>query len=131
MFFTLLLVTFVLALAVSWVVASLFRKPIRAVLQSIIQDSLSYVWEKYLTFATYVVGVSGGVNFYQLERYVFPNTRFTETANPEIIELTSERWVVEVYRTIIEALQSIAWMYFFLFIVALIAYVFVRHFGRR
>lgn len=42
------------------------------------------------------------------------------------MELTSARWVLEVYRTIIDAMQGIAWMLLVFFIFALIAYVLVR-----
>ena len=44
----------------------------------------------------------------------------------QIIALTAERWVLEVYRTIIETLQGIAWMLLAFFAVALLAYVVVR-----
>ena len=43
-----------------------------------------------------------------------------------IIALTTERWVLEVYRTIIETLQGIAWMLLAFFVIALLAYVVVR-----
>lgn len=123
MFFTLLLVTFGLSVAVSFGVALLFKKPIGEIFHRIIKDPISVAWQKYITFATYVVGISGGVRIYQLERYI--SARHKDT---EILELTVERWTIEVYRTIIETLQSIAWMYLVIFIFALIAYVIVRGF---
>ena len=43
-----------------------------------------------------------------------------------IIALTTERWVLKVYRTIIETLQDIAWMLLAFFAAALLAYVVVR-----
>ncbi|MGD8804169.1 MAG: hypothetical protein PVG12_13370, partial [Gammaproteobacteria bacterium] len=46
----------------------------------------------------------------------------------EVLVLNSERWTLEVYRTIIETLQSLAWMYLVVFIFALIAFVIVRGF---
>lgn len=49
----------------------------------------------------------------------------------EIIELNTARWVLEVYRTIIETLQGIAWMLLVFFIFALIAYVILRGFELR
>ena len=45
--------------------------------------------------------------------------------------LSGERWILEIYRTLIASLQSIAWMYLLVFIVALIAYVIVRGFELR
>ncbi|OOV85835.1 hypothetical protein SAMN02745127_02829 [Oceanospirillum multiglobuliferum] len=123
MFFTLLLVTFGLSVAVSFGVVQLFKKPIGEIFHRIIKDPISIAWQKYITFATYVVGISGGVRIYQLERYI--SARHKDT---EILELTIERWTIEVYRAIIETLQSIAWMYLVIFIFALIAYVIVRGF---
>lgn len=126
MFFTLLLVTFLLAIAVSYGVVKLFDRPIASIFSRIIQDQISSAWHKYITFAAYVVGISGGVRIYQLERYISAPYKDTQ-----VLELTSERWTLEVYRTIIETLQAIAWMYLVVFIVALIAYVIVRGFELR
>ena len=121
MFYTLLLVTFILAAAVSFGVVRLFDKPISKILTRIIGDEISFSWHKYITFAAYVVGISGGVRIHQLERYIS-----TSEAGAEILVLTAERWTLEVYRTIIATLQSIAWMYLVVFVFALIAYVIVR-----
>ncbi|MCC5856148.1 MAG: hypothetical protein JJU10_10810 [Idiomarina sp.] len=122
MFFTLLLITFVLSVAVSLGVVTLFKKPLYEIFSRIIQDPISGTWVRYITFATYVVGISGGVRIHALERYV------TAYHNLDILELTNERWTIEIYRTIIETLQSIAWMYLVVFVFALIAYVIVRGF---
>ncbi|UXI03898.1 hypothetical protein [Photobacterium sp. TY1-4] len=123
MFFTLLFVTFALAIAVSFCVVKIFDSPIASIFSRIIQDPISSAWHKYVTFAAYVVGISGGVRIYQLERYISAPHKDTQ-----ILELTVERWTLEVYRTIIETLQAIAWMYLVVFIFALIAYVIVRGF---
>jgi len=66
------------------------------------------------------------VRIYQLEQYVNPALRGPQAV--EILELTAERWTIEVYRTVIGTLQSIAWMYLVVFLFALIAYVIVRGF---
>ncbi|MGD2118244.1 MAG: hypothetical protein PVG66_07790 [Chromatiales bacterium] len=123
MFFSLLLVTFLLAIAVSFGVVKTFDKPVSSIFQRVIQDDISAVWQKYIKFAAYVVGISGGVRIYQLERYI--SARHKDT---EILVLNAERWTLEIYRTIIETLQSLAWMYLVVFIFALIAYVIVRGF---
>jgi len=78
-----------------------------------------------MKFAIYVVGVSKGVRVWELERYITP-ARFDEKAR--VLELTQERWVLEIYRTIIETLQGIAWLLLVFFVFALIAYVIVRVF---
>ena len=123
MFFTLLLVTFSLAILVSFGVVKMFDKPIEAIFNRIIQEPISHVWQKYIKFAAYVVGISGGVRIYQLERYIAAPQKDTE-----VLVLDAQRWTLEVYRTIIETLQSLAWMYLVLFIFVLIAYVIIRGF---
>ena len=70
-----------------------------------------------------VVGVSSGVRIYELERYITP-ARLEKDG--QAIGLTAERWVLEIYRTVIETLQGIAWMLLVFFVFALIAYVIVR-----
>ena len=129
MFFSLLIATFVIALAVSIAVVTAFSRPVRGILDRIIDDRISAAWHRYITFAALVVGVSGGVRIYSLERYIQPE-RVPEGAG-QPLALTAERWTLEIYRTVIECLQSMAWMYLVVFLFALIAYVIVRIAERR
>ncbi len=126
MFFILILVTLITAILVSFIAVRVFSQPIDNILDRIIDDAIAQAWAKYLKFAIYVVGISGGVRVYELERYI---TALENNETP--IELTLERWVLEIYRTIIESLQSIAWMLLVFFIFALIAYVLVKIFEFR
>ena len=123
MFLVLLIVTLIVASAVSLLVARAFTQPIDSILKRIISDAISSAWLRYLKFAIVVVGVSAGVRIYELEKYITPQ-RYDKEAR--VIELTSERWILELYRTVIETLQGIAWMLLVFFIFALIAYVIVR-----
>lgn len=123
MFLILLVVTLLVALVVSLVVVRAFSHPIDSILKRIISDEISVAWLRYLKFAIVVVGVSAGVRIYELEKYITPQRHDKEA---RIIELTSERWILELYRTVIETLQGIAWMLLVFFIFALIAYVIVR-----
>jgi hypothetical protein len=123
MFISLLVVTFAIAIVVSFVIARIFRKPIEGILTRIVAEEIGSAWQRYITFAIYVVGVSGGVRLYQLERYIV-----SETPEGEPLLLTGERWTLEIYRTIIETLQSVAWMLLVFFVFALIAFVVVRGF---
>lgn len=123
MFFTLLLVTFVIATVVSIAVVQFFEKSISQILHRIVADELAEAWVKYIKFAAYVVGVSGGVRVYSLEQYV--NGRFPGQV---ISDMSSEAWALEVYRTLIGTLQSLAWVLLIVFLFALIAFVFVRVF---
>lgn len=123
MFISLLLVTFILALAVSALVARLFAQPLQSILQRIIDDPISLAWVRYMKFAILVVGVSAGVRIYELEKYI---TSWRTDEKVQIVPLTGERWILEVYRTVIESLQGITWLLLVFFVVALIAYVLVR-----
>lgn len=124
MFLFLIFATFVAALAVSFAVMWLFKKPIDSVLRRIIADEISAAWSKYMKFAILVVGVSSGVQLRELEKYIAPTLggREVQTTAP----LSFDRWIFELYRAAIETLQGIAWMLLVFFVFALIAYVIVR-----
>ncbi len=123
MFIALLGVTLLVSLAVSLVVARSFSKPLDSILKRIIADEISGAWLRYLKFAIIVVGVSAGVRIYELEKYITP---WRGDKEQRIVQLTNDRWVLELYRAVIETLQGIAWMLLVFFGVALIAYVIVR-----
>lgn len=126
MFLTLLLVTFLIAVATSSLVASLFSRPVKKILDRLVSEELGATWKRYILFAIYVVGISGGVRVWELERYITPRTK-----EDVAIVLNSDRWVLEVYKTIIGTLQSVAWMLLVFFLFALLAYVVVRGFELR
>jgi ABC-type xylose transport system permease subunit len=123
MFITLLLVTFIIATCVSFIVARVFASPIRNILDRIISDAISKAWSRYISFALYVVGISSGVRIWDLEKYI---TADQHARKGQIVDLTVNRWVFEVYRTIIGTLQGIAWTLLVFFVIALIAFVIVR-----
>ena len=120
MFLQLLLVNFVLAAAVAALVVLVFRKPVRAVLHRIIGEEIQAAWTRYVMFAVAVVGVSGGVRLWELGRYITPDEK-----TGKLLELTHDRWVLEVYSTIIGALQADTWM---LLVFFLFAFVVVKGF---
>lgn len=122
MFVTLLSVTFLIAVATSTVAAWLFAPAIRKILNRLVSNELASSWQRYILFAIYVVGISGGVRVWDLEKYITPDK------DGQLITLNSDRWLIEVYKTIIGALQSVAWMLLVFFLFALIAYVVVRGF---
>ena len=127
MFITLLAVTFFISLTVAATVVYNFGKPIEKILDRIISDQISRAWAKYIKFAICVTGVSSGVRIWELERYITPS----QYREAQIIELTRDRWILEVYRTIIGSLQGIAWLLLVFFVFALIAFVIVRAFELR
>ena len=121
MFVSLLIVTFVVAALTSFLITRLFGKSVKKILGRIIAEELSSAWTRYLTFAIYVVGISGGVRIWDLEKYISPRGE-----DAEILVLNADRWTLEVYRTVIGTLQGVAWMLLIFFLFALIAYVIVR-----
>jgi hypothetical protein len=121
MFLTLLIVTFAIAVVASSFVARLFDKPIASILRRIIAEELSAAWHRYIKFAMFVAGISGGVRIWELEKYITPRGK-----DGEIVVLNHDRWVLEVYRTVIGTFQSVVWLLLVVFVVALIAFVMVR-----
>ncbi|HKO54580.1 MAG TPA: hypothetical protein VJ276_01810 [Thermoanaerobaculia bacterium] len=126
MFLTLLAVTFLIATLCSFLVARVFNAPLRAIFNRIISDQLGAAWHRYVTFAIFVVGISGGVRIWDLEKYISPRVK-----DDPVLVLNADRWVLEVYRTVIETLQATAWMLLVVFLVALLAFVIVRAFELR
>lgn len=127
MFITLLVVGFAISVSVCAFTVRIFAMPINDILKRIIPDEISTAWAKYLRFAMYVVGISSGVQIWNLERYVNPGPG----QRAEAIPLTADRWILEVYRTIIDTLQGLAWVLLVFFLIALIAYVVVRTFESK
>jgi len=126
MFYLLLVVTFLVALLVCYIVSRLFNDSIYKILNLIVPEAINQAWLKYIKFAIYVVGISGGVRVWDLEKYI--TSRYD---NREIVQLTAERWTLEIYRTLIGSLQSIATVLLIFFIFTLIAYVVLRIFSAR
>jgi hypothetical protein len=113
------------ALLTSAIVVQLFKKPIREILDRIIGESIASGWQRFLLFAIYVVGVSSGVQIWKLEQYVHP-----QPAGPDgrtlTLTLDGASMGLEIYRTIIQVLQGIAWALLVFFVVALIAFAITR-----
>jgi hypothetical protein len=126
MFWSLLLVVLIEAFIICMIVNVLFKKPVSRIMQRLVADEIYTAWTKYITFAIYVVGISGGVRVWDLEKYINPSGK-----DNLILELTSDRWMLEVYHTVIATLQSIAWMMLVFFLFALIAYVIMRGFEMK
>ena len=126
MFLSLMLVTFLVAVAASAVVATLFSRPIATILERLVTTEMAHAWQRYLKFAIYVTGISGGVRIWDLEKYIT-----AQGPDAKVIVLNSDRWTLELYRTVIQTLQSTAWMLLVFFVFSLIAYVILRGFELR
>ncbi|MDP1676185.1 MAG: hypothetical protein Q8L88_04910 [Bacteroidota bacterium] len=125
MFMTLLSIIFVIALVTSSIAALLFSKPVSKILVRLITEELAPTWKRYITFAIYVVGISGGVRIWEMEKYITPDK------DDKLLILTSDRWTIEVYKTIVGSLQSVAWMLLIFFLFALVGYVIIRGFEAK
>ncbi len=122
MFGLLLVVTFLIALATAVAIAAVFSSPVKKILARLVSDELAPIWTRYIGFAILVVGVAGGVRVWELEKYITPDK------DGKLLALTSERWGLEIYKTIIGSLQSVTWMLLLFFLFTLIAYVVMRGF---
>lgn len=126
MFLVLLLLTLVVALLTSGIVVAVFRRPTRQILDRIIGAELAPAWHRFLLFAIYVVGVSSGVQIWKLEQYVRVENAGPEPSGRVPLALNAESMGLEVYRTILQVLQAVAWALLVFFVVALAAFVFLR-----
>jgi len=126
MFIGLLALNVVVSFLVALAVALVFRGPISRIMARLVAEDIAPGWTGYLTFAIFVVGVSGGVQVWALERYLGGGAPGTAT-----LRLTGDRMALDVYRTIIGTLTADAWMLLVFFLFALIAYVIVRGFDAR
>lgn len=127
MFFVLLLLTLGVALLTSATVVLFFKKPIRQILDRIIGEEIAGGWQRFLLFAIYVVGISSGVQIWKLEQYLHaPDGPGPDGATRLPLALDSASMGLEVYRTIIQVLQGIAWALLVFFVVALVAFAIVR-----
>ncbi len=64
------------------------------------------------------------MRIWDLEKYINPRVLRSETQAPLVLNV--DRWILEVYRTVIESLQGIAWLLLVFFVFALIGFIIVR-----
>jgi hypothetical protein len=126
MIFLLLISTFLTGFVVSFIVNLFFKKPISQILKKLIDDDIYTSWLKYMVFAIYVVGISSGVNLYNMEKFIEPSLK-----EQAVYQLNSVRWSFEIYRSVINTLTSLAWLLLVFFIIALIVFVIKKIFDGR
>ena len=125
MFLVLLALTLGVALATSALVVLFFNRPIRQILDRIIGEQIASGWHRFLLYAIFVVGVSSGVQIWKLEQYVHPE-RLDPRGTARVLALDGPSIGLEIYRTIIQTLQGVAWALLVFFVVALIAFAIIR-----
>ena len=121
MFVLLLVVTFTIATVASFVISRMFDRSLAGIIARLIPDELAVAWHRYVLFGLYLIGVNGGVRIWEFEKYVLPLG-----AGHETLLLTPDRWALEVYRTLMGTLRSIAVVLLMFFAVALISYLGLR-----
>lgn len=126
MVITLLFLTLALSAATCFSVNQVFRKTVLKMLSKIFPEDITLAFRRYLAFALYVIGIGGGVRIYDIERYINPAKRASE-GSIEPLLLNNERLVLEMVRTLIETLQSLAWALFLFFLIILIAWLIVAN----
>lgn len=130
MFITLLAVTLGVSLLTSGVVVFFFKGSIRQILHRIIGEDVAAAWQRFLTFCLFVVGVSAGAQVWKLEQYLQPQ-QVGPDGKMRVLTLDGPAIALEIYRTIIQVLQGMAWALLVFFVVALIAFVLVKVGERR
>jgi len=70
MFITLLIINFLIAFAVCAIIDFIFKSSIHKILHRLVNEDIYTAWSRYILFAIYVVGISGGVRVWELERYI-------------------------------------------------------------
>lgn len=121
MFTSLLIALFSVAIVLTSLVVTSFRRPIEGILNRLVGESMSAAWVKFLSFALYVVGISSAVHSYRLDKYV--SKQHTDAV---LTDLNLNTWILEVYETVRSVLGGLAWSLMSFFTVALIAVIIVR-----
>jgi len=114
------------ALFVCYLVTKIFGDSVYQILNVIVPEAINEAWVKYIKFAIYVVGISGGVRVWEIEKYITSQIR-----GREVVPLTMERWTLEIYRTLIGSLKSIATVLLVFFVFTLIAYLVLKVFNAK
>src|SRR2546430_6410889 len=99
MFLSLLAITFTTSTVVVFIAFRVFDAPLRSILRRIVGDDLVMPWHRYVRFAAYVEGVTGGVRIYDFGQLLAPRPPGQER---EIFG--PERWTFEIYKTVIGSL---------------------------
>ena len=125
MFYTLLGASVVVSALVAAGVTALFHKSVHRIYAIISNDTVARACSIYVLFASLVVGVGSGVRTYTLRQYL--NGTFSHDRK---LDLTPQAWVLELWGAVDSVLGNLAWVYLWVFHLALVAYIVLRAFGR-
>jgi len=125
----LLVAEVILSLGISWYVVRLLSQPTEKILNRITSsDEISRAWLKFVKFAIYVAGVSGGVKLTEkdIEEFLTIIERDTGRVNPFTYMYMLSRIALEICMAVIGALRGIFWFLAYFFIALAIAFIIVR-----
>ncbi|UTH75446.1 hypothetical protein [Chromobacterium sp. IIBBL 290-4] len=122
MFYVLFATILIVVVAAAVAAARFFDPAVGKILGRTVGADLAEAWRKYVFFAIVVSGISGGVRPWSLERYLTP----AQGKGSSQLELSGQRWMLELYTAGIETLRSIAWVVLLFFLCAMLAYVIMR-----
>jgi len=125
MFYTLLGVSITVSAVVAACVTGLFHKSVHTIYEIISNDAMARACARYVVFASMVVGIASGVRTSTLARYLRK-----EHVTDRVLDLTPQAWVLEVWGAVDAVLGNLAWVYLWVFHLALVAYIVLRAFGR-
>ncbi|NUN09262.1 MAG: hypothetical protein HUU54_08815 [Ignavibacteriaceae bacterium] len=126
MFLWLLLSGFLVSVTCALIVIFIFRSSLSKTLVRVVGEELAGSWKKFIQFALFVVGISGGVKPWNMERYL---SQAGQDTKPLI--LTQERWVLELYMVVIDTIVAMSWMLFVYFLFSLITIGIIRIFEMK
>jgi len=119
----LFVVSFLLALGVSYGVSKLSRDAVEAIANRFLAKNISAGAAKYLQFAIILVGISNGTRVRLLEDYISAPAY----NKPELAaQLTPELWAIAMYHTIVDALLGIAWLLAAFALIAMFVVIAIR-----
>src|SRR5215470_7953374 len=117
------LASFAVAVGISGLLAWLFKIPVENLLRYLVERDVAEAWTKYAFFLLLVVGVASRTRIRLLEEYLAAPV-WNQTAIQG--QMTQAFWVLEMYRTLIGAVEGIAWMLVLLALMGVGAYFVLR-----
>ena len=129
MFLILLVAEVIVSLGISWYIVRILSQSIEKILNRITSDETSRAWLKFVKFAIYVAGVSGGMRLTEKD-IEEPSMRIMEIGfaglDSRMYMYVVSRLALEICEAVIGALRGIFWFLAYFFIAAAIAFVIVR-----
>jgi hypothetical protein len=106
---SLLLVKSVVSLLVCFLTVTAFNGPIENLAVKALTQEFWSAWKTLIYLSVYVVGLSRGVLVAELERYTRP-AHPSKRSRDRDEEMTQEKWILEVVKTVLESLKAVALM---------------------